>query len=75
MPDHELILEPECKEITRLHQSTRYRLAKQGKFPRSFKIGDPDAPNGRVAWHRAEILAWLAERMTARATISRERRT
>jgi hypothetical protein len=37
-----------------------------GKFPRSFKIGDPDAGNGRKAWSRSEILAWLADRMAAR---------
>jgi prophage regulatory protein len=64
----DLILEPECRELTRLHQSTRWRLEKQGKFPRSFKIGDPDAINGRKAWSKAEIMAWLDRRMAARNT-------
>jgi len=68
MSDHEIVLEPECRELTRLHPSTRWRLEKQGKFPRSFKIGDPDAINGRKAWSKAEILTWLAERMDARKT-------
>jgi prophage regulatory protein len=64
--DHELVLEPECRDLTRLHPSTRWRLEREGKFPRSFKIGDPDATNGRKAWARYEIMAWLADRMAAR---------
>jgi prophage regulatory protein len=64
--DLELVLEPECRTLTRLHSSTRRRLEQQGKFPRSFKIGDPDAPNGRKAWSRSEIMAWLASRMARR---------
>jgi predicted DNA-binding transcriptional regulator AlpA len=69
--DHELVLEPECRALTRLHASTRWRLERQGKFPRSFKIGDPDAPNGRKAWSRSEIMAWIAGRMAARPQRSR----
>ncbi len=64
--DHELVLEPECYGLTRLHPSTRWRLEREGKFPRSFKIGDPDARNGRKAWSRSEILGCLAERMAKR---------
>ena len=63
---HELVLEPECRALTRLHPSTRQRLEKRGQFPKSFKIGDPDAQNGRKAWSRSEIMAWLADRMAAR---------
>jgi predicted DNA-binding transcriptional regulator AlpA len=66
MTSHELVLEPECKELTRLHPSTRWRLARAGKFPKPFKIGDPDAYNGRIAWSRQEIMEWLAGRMAAR---------
>jgi predicted DNA-binding transcriptional regulator AlpA len=64
---HELVLEPECRELTRLRPSTRQRLEKRGQFPKSFKIGDPNAINGRKAWSRFEIMAWLEERMAARA--------
>jgi predicted DNA-binding transcriptional regulator AlpA len=64
--DHELVLEPECHALTRLHSSTRWRPEREGKFPRSFKIGDPEAQNGRKAWARSEIMAWLADRMAAR---------
>jgi predicted DNA-binding transcriptional regulator AlpA len=63
---HELVLEPECRELTRLHPSTRHRLEKRGQFPKSFKIGDATAINGRKAWSRLEIMAWLADRMAAR---------
>jgi predicted DNA-binding transcriptional regulator AlpA len=63
---HELVLEPECRELTRLHPSTRHRLEKRGQFPKSFKIGDATAINGRKAWSRSEIMAWLDDRMAAR---------
>jgi predicted DNA-binding transcriptional regulator AlpA len=68
MADHELVLEPECRELTRLHPTTRWRLQKQNKFPHSFKIGDPDAINGRKAWSRSEIMEWIAARKAARKT-------
>ena len=46
----ELVLEVECEQITHLHRSTRDRLAGLGLFPKSVKIGHPDArKNGRVA--------------------------
>jgi predicted DNA-binding transcriptional regulator AlpA len=70
MAEHELILEPECRSLTRLHASTRRRLERAGKFPRSFKIGDPDALNGRKAWSRSEIMLWIAERKAARSRLS-----
>jgi predicted DNA-binding transcriptional regulator AlpA len=63
---HELVLEQECRELTRLHPSTRQRLEKRGQFPKSFKIGDPTAINGRKAWSRSEIMAWLADGMASR---------
>jgi predicted DNA-binding transcriptional regulator AlpA len=66
MTDELLVLEPECRKLTRLHPSTRQRLEKLGHFPKSFKIGDPNAINGRKAWSRSEILTWLADRMAAR---------
>src|SRR5262245_30781929 len=68
MADHELVLEPECRELTRLHQTTRWRLARLNKFPRCFKIGDHDAINGRKAWSRSEIMQWIAARKAARKT-------
>jgi prophage regulatory protein len=61
----DIVLEAECKELTHLHPSTRWRLEKQGQFPRRFKIGNPTF-NGRVAWSRDELTAWLVARMAAR---------
>ena len=62
----DIILEPECKQLSRLSSTARWRLEKQNKFPRRFKIGDPAAQNGRVGWSRAELEHWRAERMAAR---------
>jgi hypothetical protein len=43
---------------------------KRGLFPRSFKIGDPNAINGRKAWARSEILRWLKDRMAVRGQVA-----
>jgi len=32
MTDHELVLEPECRGLTRLHPSTRWRLEQRANF-------------------------------------------
>ena len=62
----DIILEPECRALSRLSSTSRWRLERQGKFPKRFKVGDPAAQNGRVAWSRAEIEHWRHERMAAR---------
>ena len=59
------ILEPECRELTKLHPATRRRLEKKNQFPQRFRLG-ADAPNGRIGWSRREVLDWLAARMAAR---------
>ena len=64
--DHELVLEPECRELTRLHFSTRWRLEREGKFPAASRSAIRNAQNGRKAWARSEIMTWLADRMAAR---------
>jgi predicted DNA-binding transcriptional regulator AlpA len=72
MVNHEIVLEQECADLTRLHKSTRQRLAKRGYFPRPFKIGDPVARKGRIAWSRTEIMTWLAARMAARGVTTKD---
>jgi prophage regulatory protein len=62
----DLVLEGECRSLTRLSPTSRWRLEKKGRFPKRIKIGDPDAQNGRIAWSRAELERWRAERMAAR---------
>jgi prophage regulatory protein len=61
----DLILESECRSLTRLSQTSRWRLERQGRFPKRIKIGS-SSQNGRIAWSRAELERWLAERMAAR---------
>jgi prophage regulatory protein len=52
-----IIREPECRELTRLSRMTRYRLERDGLFPKKRKLG-PRA----TGWLRSEIQAWIAER-------------
>jgi prophage regulatory protein len=55
--DDRIIREPECRQITGLSRSTRWRLERAGKFPRRRKLSA--AASG---WLASEIAAWLAER-------------
>lgn len=48
----------EVKRITGLANSTIYRMASLGKFPRQVKLGERS-----VAWVRAEIMEWSAQRI------------
>ena len=54
------IRERECRELTGLSRSTRWRLERQGQFPRRRHI----SPNG-VAWLLSEIEAWQSSRSNA----------
>jgi len=49
-------------ELTTLSQSTIYDLAKRGEFPKQVRIG----PN-RVVWQRAEVVAWLEQKLAEAA--------
>jgi prophage regulatory protein len=55
-----LIGEPECREITDLSRSQRWRLERDGKFPRRLRLGPHT-----VRWRLSEILAWIADLPTA----------
>ena len=57
-PDR-FVREPECREITGLSRSTRWRLERAGKFPRRRQISE-----GATGWLMSELAAWLAERAT-----------
>jgi len=52
-----IIRERECREITGLSRSTRWRLEREGKFPKRRKLSA--AASG---WLASEIAAWMAER-------------
>ncbi len=49
------------KAMTGLSRSTIYRYAKQGIFPVPAKVGLRS-----IAWVEAEVLAWIAERISER---------
>jgi prophage regulatory protein len=52
-----VIREPECRELTRLSRTTRWRLERAGLFPRRRRISP-----GCTGWLRSEIAAWIASR-------------
>jgi prophage regulatory protein len=52
-----IIREPECRRISGLSRSTRWRLEREGKFPRRRRISP-----GASGWLASEIAAWLADR-------------
>jgi prophage regulatory protein len=56
-PNERFIREGECRRITGLSRSTRWRLERGGKFPRRRQIS-----SGCTGWLASEIAAWLAHR-------------
>lgn len=48
---------PRVIEMTGLQRDSIYRLARQGKFPKPFKITERLS-----AWREDEIATWIAER-------------
>ena len=57
----EFIREAQCRRITGLSRSTRWRLERASQFPRRRSISP-----GCVAWLRTEIEDWIAERAAVR---------
>ena len=51
------IREPECREITGLSRTTRWRLERAKHFPKRARI----SPNA-VAWLESEVQEWLRAR-------------
>jgi excisionase family DNA binding protein len=52
--DHELLMSEEVCEMLRIHRTTLYKLARQGKIP-SFRVGSD--------WRfPKDLLRWIAER-------------
>jgi prophage regulatory protein len=58
-----VIREPECRRITGLSRPTRWRLERDGRFPRSFRLSA-----NTKGWWLHEVLAWIAERARAAGT-------
>ena len=55
-----IVGEPECRRLTDLSRTSRWRLMKLGEFPAKIRIG----PN-RTGWRLSQVMAWLAEREAA----------
>ena len=53
-PERRILRAKEVIKLTGLSRSTIWRLQRQGKFPRSRRIGDV-----AVGWLDAEVLAWI----------------
>lgn len=51
------IREPECKHITGLSRTTRWRLERAGQFPKRRQISP-----GLIAWLASEVQEWLRDR-------------
>ena len=47
--------EPEVYRLTNLSRTTRWRLEREGKFPRRLRLS-----GNRVGWQADEVLAWIA---------------
>ena len=55
-----IVGERECREITDLSRTTRWRLMQAGKFPKKIRI----SPN-RTGWMLSSVSIWLAQRQVA----------
>lgn len=67
-----LIRRREVCERTGLSYTTVWRMEKAGRFPQRVKL-DPDNPNwwSPVAWHSAEVDAWIRGRIRVAGRMAR----
>ena len=59
-PEDRIIGEPECAEFTDLSRTTRWRLMRQGLFPKKVLL----SPNRR-GWKLSAVRKWLETREAA----------
>jgi prophage regulatory protein len=52
-----LLKEAQVRDLTTLSRITRWRMIRNGTFPKPIKIS-----TGRVAWRESEVLAWLTSK-------------
>ena len=55
-----IVGENECRQLTNLSRTTRWRLMRRGEFPRKIR-----ASANRTGWRLSSILIWLDEREAA----------
>jgi prophage regulatory protein len=53
-PKIKILGEPEVHRLTSLSRTTRWRLEREGKFPRRLRLS-----GNRIGWRADEILAWI----------------
>jgi prophage regulatory protein len=53
----QLVVDKDLDALMPLHRSTRWRMARDGKFPRPIQITP-----ARKAWRLSDIRQWLADR-------------
>lgn len=54
------VREAECEDRTGLSKTTRWRLEREGKFPKRRKIS-----NNAVGWLNSELTDWIKSRAAA----------
>jgi prophage regulatory protein len=57
--------EHECKSISSLPRSTRWRLIRDGKFPPPVQVSP-----GRIAWRLSDLTRWMNDRPVTTASAS-----
>lgn len=62
------IRQPETSAVTGYHDDTLRRKEREGTFPPRFKLDPRAGEQGAVAWDRAEVMAWVAQRRVSRQT-------
>ena len=55
-----IVVDPETTEATGLSRTTRWRLERAGKFPKSVRLA-----SGRVGYYADELAEWQASRPRA----------
>ena len=59
-PPDRIVREPECRRLTGLSRTTRWRLEREGQFPRRRQI----SPNA-VGWLASDVQSWIDDRAAA----------
>lgn len=54
----QFIREPECHRITGLSRDTRWRLEKEGKFPKRYKISE-----NTIGWLSTDLETWIESKV------------
>ena len=58
---NKIINEHQCRAITTLSRSTRWRMMRRHQFPAKVRLSE-----NRTGWKLSEILEWLSQRESVR---------